>query len=760
MQIFRTHRTTLLLVFALILAAAMFNVSPWRGTAQNLQESLLPLTPGLRERLVTLQFINLLEDNHISQRTVDQTLSKEAFRLYIKSLDARKSYFYQSDIDEFKTKYESRFCEFLKRHPVEVEPAFEIYNRYLIRLKERVSMIQKILETPMDFTVDEEYVIEKSKDFTMDENIIREKGLRSFPNTEEEAYERWRKRLKYELLGLKNEATTNKQKREKAIADGKEPETFDERDPVERLKKRYVSLQRRMLLEVHTEDRESLNSIRQQANDEVMELLLNAVAGVLDPHSNYFSPATEEAFGTGMSKNFQGIGATLSSEDEYIVVRDVIAGSPADKSGIRKNDKIQGVGQGKDGKIEEVINFKVTDVVKRIRGPKETVVRLDILPGGKTPPKVVEIVRDTITLDDQAAHSEIFKVGQKTEGTPYKVGFIELPDFYLDMNALRQREINVRSSTTDLKQMLKEFVEANVDAVILDLRDNGGGSLQEAITITGLFTGAGTVVQVKDEANSLPLPKGGNDPSCDWTGPLVVVTSKYSASASEILAGAIKDYRRGLIIGDSTTHGKGTVQSVLDFNRQLLGGAYGSGKITIQGYYLPSGVSPQKVGVESDIVLPSLSDVREDIMESDLDNALALRRVNAAPNFTPKQYVTPQIIAELKRRSDQRIKEDEEFRKQQEKIFAYKEASAKKIVPLNEAKYIEEMKRFNSDEWEQEELEDLLNKSKKIKRDFYIEEVLALTVDYVKMSQELGVAYPKERTIQQPARRGFFGFGF
>ena len=761
MHILRTHRTAFFLVFALILAAAMFNVSPWRGTAQNLQEPLLPLTPGLRERLITLQFISLLETNHISQRPVDQTLSKEAFRLYIKSLDARKSYFYQSDIDEFKTKYESRFCEFLKNHPVEVEPAFDIYNRYLIRLKERVDMIQEILDMPMDFTVDEEYVIEKSKDFTLDETIIREKRLRSFPKTEKEAYERWQKRLKYELLGLKNEATTNRQKRDKALADGKEPEEFDERDPVERLKKRYVSLQRRMLLEVHSDDRESLNSIRQQANDEVMELLLNAVAGVLDPHSNYFSPATEEAFGTGMSKNFQGIGATLSSEDEYIVVRDVIAGSPADKSGIRKNDKIRGVGQGKDGKIEEVINFKVTDVVKRIRGPKETMVRLDILPGGKNPPKVVEIVRDTITLDDQAAHSEVFRVGQKADGTPYKIGFIELPDFYLDMNALRQRETDVRSSTTDLKQMLKGFVEANVDAVVLDLRDNGGGALQEAIAITGLFTGAGTVVQVKDEANPRPLPKGGNDPSCDWTGPLVVVTNKFSASASEILAGAIKDYKRGLIVGDSTTHGKGTVQSVLDLNRQLLGGGnFGSGKITIQGYYLPSGVSPQKTGVESDIVLPSLSDVREDIMESDLDNALALRRVDTAPNFTSKQYVTPRIVTELKRRSDQRIKEDEEFIKQQDKIFAYKEASAKRVVPLNEAKYIEEMKRFNSDEWEKEELEDLLNNEKKIRRDFYVDEVLALTVDFVKISQELAVAYPKERTIQQPARRGFFGFGF
>ena len=764
MKMLRTHRTALLLVFALFLAAAMFDVSPWRGTAQNLQEPLLPLTPGVHERAVTLSFIGALESHHISQRSVDQTLSKEAFRLYIKSLDARKSYFYQSDIDEFKTKYESRFCEFLKRHPVEVEPAFEIYNRYLTRLKEQVDLIQKILATPMDFTVDEEYVTDKLSDFTLDDNIILAKGLQSFPRTEEEAYERWRKRLKYELLGLKNAAMTNKQKREKALAEGKEPEEFEERDPVERLQKRYVSFQRRMLLEVHTENRESLNSIRQQANDEVMEHLLNAVAGALDPHSSYHSPATDEAFNTSMSKHFQGIGATLSSEDGYVVVRDVTPGSPAEKSGLRKNDKIQGVGQGKEGKIEDVINFKVTDVVKRIRGPKETIVRLDILPGGKNPSKVVEIVRDTIILDDRAAHSEIFSVGEKAEGTPYKIGFIELPDFYIDLDALRQRDANVRSSTVDIKRMLKEFVEANVDAVVLDLRSNPGGSLTEAIAITGLFTGAGTVVQTKDEAGSQPLQHGGNDPRCDWTGPLVVVTNKGSASASEILAGAIKDYRRGLIIGDSTTHGKGTVQKVFDLTRQLqlFGGGtdLGSGKITTQGYYLPGGTSPQKVGVEANIVLPSLLDAVEDILESDLDNALTLRRVNAASNFAPRQYVTPQIVAELKRRSDQRVREDEEFIKEQDKILAYKESRAKRTTSLNEEKYLEEMKRFNSDEWEKEELDDMSDKDKKIKRDFYVEEVLALTVDYVNLSQELGVAYPKERTIQPPARRRIFGLGF
>jgi carboxyl-terminal processing protease len=364
-------------------------------------------------------------------------------------------------------------------------------------------------------------------------------------------------------------------------------------------------------------------------------------------------------------------------------------------------------------------------------------------------------------LDDQAAQSEIFEAGKKTDGTPYKIGFIELPNFYLDMDGARARAENVRSATSDVQQMLGKFVENNVDAVVLDLRSNGGGSLDEAIELTGLFTGAGVVVQTKDETSNRPRPRENLDTGCSWTGPFVVVTNKFSASASEIFSGAIKDYKRGLVIGDSTSHGKGTVQSVVNLNERLLVGntSYGAGKITIQGYYRPSGFSPQGVGVEADIVLPSFSDAMEDVMEFDLDNALTLKKVEPAPNFTPKQYVTPQIIAELKRRSDQRIKENEDFAKQQEKIAAYKEARARRVTPLNEEKFMEEIKRFNTDDFEREELEDILNKDKKIKRDFYVEEVLSLTVDYVMVTQEAGIAFPKERTIQAPRRGGLFGLG-
>ena len=775
MTTFHSHRTVLFLGTALLIVSLIstvfFNVGVERGKVQAQDgqptallpgQSLLPLVPDTRERLVARTFMSTLERYHISQRALDSSRSKEALRLYIKKLDPRKLYFYQSDIDEFKTKYESQLCELLKQYPAEVQPAFEIYNRYLTRLKDRVEMVQHILSRPLDFTVDEEYVSDRPKDFTLDANVIQAKGLQNFPKTTEEAYDLWRKRLKYEFLVMKFETITNEQKREKALAEGKEPPEVDDRDPVERLLKRYVSLQRRMLYEGRIENVETLSGIRMRANDDVMELFLDSIAGALDPHSNYMSPSTEEAFKHIMGKSLQGIGATLYTEDGYTVVRELVSGGPAHKAGeLRPKDKIQGVGQGRDGKIEEVIDFKITDVVQLIRGPKDTVVRLDVLPGGKGPSKIVEIVRDEVTLDDQAAHKEVFESGTKADGTPYRIGFIVLPDFYLDMDALKRRETDVRSASADVRELLRELVKANVDAVVLDLRYNGGGSLQEAIMISGLFIGNGVVVQTKDEAASNPSPRSSPDAGVEWTGPFVVVTNKFSASASEIFAGAIKDHKRGLVIGDSNTLGKGTVQSVVSLAERLdLGmGTYGSAKITIQGFYRPSGITTQGIGVDADLVLPSLTDVMENVSEAELDNVLTLQRVNPA-NYAPGQLVTPQLVSELRQRLNTRIRENGEFGKQLEKIALYRESRAKRNTPLNEAKYMAEMQRYNTDDWEREELEEVLNREKKIERDFYVDEVLAITVDYVKMASEMGIVFPRERAVRAQPRRSWLGFGF
>ena len=769
MTTLRTHRTTILLG-TLLFASLIFFLATFNGAknstaqAQELQEPILPLSPCVLERVTTRAFVLALENNHISQRELDRTLSREALRLYIRALDPRKMFFYQSDIDEFRSQYELRLNELIKQNPVDVEPAFVIYNRYLTRLKERVAIVREILAEPMDFTVQEYRVLDRLTDFTLDENVVREKGLQTFPRTTEEAREMWRKRLKHELLAMKTEAIIAAERRERDIAEGRTPEELDDRDPVQRLLQRYVSLQRRMLLEGRIDNADIRASVRQQANDEVMELFLGAIAGALDPHSNFMSPSTEASFHANMGGNFQGIGATLSSEDGFIVVRDVIPGSPAERAGIEQKDKIQGVGQGTDGRIEEVIDFNVRDAVRLIRGEKGTTVRLDVLPGGRGPSRIVEIVRDVITLEDQAAAYEIFEAGLKPNGMPYRIGFIELPSFYYDMEAARQRQPDVRSSAEDVRKILGQLVDAGVDAVVLDLRGNLGGALHEAIEISGFFLGQGSVVQVRSNANVAPQPRPAHNvnPGTAWTGPLVVLTNRSSASASEILAGAMQDYRRGLIIGDPTSHGKGSVQSLLNLRERLFAAMnLGSAKITIQGYYRPSGISPQAVGVEADIVLPSTSGAREGAREADLDNVLRFRPVDPAPGFAPRQFVTPRMIAELRERSSQRIAECAEFTRLQERIALLREVQDRRVTPLHFDTFMEEIRRFNTDEWEQEEMEETLSKGRKIERDFYVEEVLSITVDYLKTTRELGIAFPSERVIPPPSRpRGFFGFGF
>jgi carboxyl-terminal processing protease len=270
-------------------------------------------------------------------------------------------------------------------------------------------------------------------------------------------------------------------------------------------------------------------------------------------------------------------------------------------------------------------------------------------------------------------------------------------------------------------------------------------------------------VQVKDDANVPPVPRppANANPGTAWTGPLVVLTNRFSASASEILSGAIKDYRRGLVVGDPTSHGKGTVQSLVNLNERLFPRAnLGAGRITIQGYYLPSGVSPQGVGVEVDIVLPSISGAMEGVREADLDNALRFRQIPQAPGFAPRQYVSQRVIDELSGRSVHRIGECEEFSRLLERIAMSQEIRERRATPLHLETFMEEIRRFNSDEWEREEIEDLLSRDRKIKRDFYVEEVLSITVDYMKATQELGIAFPQERTIAPPRRGVFSVFGF
>ncbi len=726
-------------------------------------KDLLPLVPGIRERQIMQAYIYRLEKDHLLQRPLDAAVSQEALRLYIKALDPGKMYFYQSDIDEFRRNYETKLCDLAKAR--DISPAFVIYNRYLDRVKERVDAIMQILTVTPDFSLDEEIARDDSKDFTLDPEIIQAKGLRSWPKTPEEAYELWRKRIKGDLLALKAEARSKAKEREAAIAEGKEPpKQTEDRDPVERLQKRYTSFRKRMLLENHIADGKLLDEIKTAANDDVLELFLSSISGALDPHTTYMSASALENFQLMMEKAMEGIGAVLTSEEGYTVIKQLSKGGPAQKSGeLQAEDKITGVGQGKDGNIEDVLDMRLADVVKLIRGPKDSVVRLEVKPADGSATKIVEIVRDKIELDDQAALGEVFTVGQKPDGSPYKVGVIELPDFYADMDAFRRGDPTARSTTGDVVKFLQRFIAENVDVVVLDLSKNGGGLLLEAITLTGLFFETGNTVQTKDGAGSRAQQRDDPNPSCDWTGPLVVVTSKLSASASEIFAGAIKEYKRGLIVGDSRTHGKGTVQHMRDLNEMLVGradGKLGAIKVTIQGFYLPNGKSTQREGVEADVVIPSFYDVLEDICESDLDNALTLAPVAPAKNYpkTPP-YVTPPVVAELQRRSTERVKTAEDFHVLEKELVAYKEITERKSTTLNEQKYFDEQDRLNADKRQKEQLENILENEGKIKKDYYLDEVLSISVDYLHLLQQNGVTFPRERSVNRKPSPLNFLFG-
>jgi len=537
--------------------------------------------PRANDRQVTLVVSSLMRREHMSKQELNDTISERALMSFVKSIDPLKIYFYQSDIEEFSKK-DAEIDDMIRRGDISF--AYTVYKTFLKRVDERVAVIDELLKQDFDFTLDEEMVIDPD--------------AAKYPADAAEARQRWRRRIKYDLLVLKADGTEGQEAREK-------------------LTRRYHSFQKRM---------------HQTDGDELLEMYLTAVTSSYDPHTTYMSPSTLENFRIQMGLKLQGIGAALQLKDGYTVITKIIPGGAAAESGkLKPEDRIVSVGQGPEGEMVDVIDMKLGDVVKLIRGDKGTVVRLGVIPATGGEMKIINITRAEIELADSAARSVIFDDLKKADGTPLRIGVIDLPSFYMDMEAARRGDPNFRSTTRDLKKILDDFNAKGVEAVVLDLRRNGGGSLTEAINTTGLFIDDGPVVQVKDSDGRVQHYDD-NDPGMAWKGPLVVVTSKFSASASEIFAGAIQDYHRGIVVGDTATHGKGTVQSLLNLGEQLFRipnpPNLGALKITMQQFYRPGGASTQKRGVLADIVLPSITN-HMDVSESDLDFALEFDRVDS-----------------------------------------------------------------------------------------------------------------------------------
>ncbi|MBX7167213.1 MAG: carboxy terminal-processing peptidase [Pirellulales bacterium] len=665
--------------------------------------------PSSTDRRITISVTNMLGRDHVSQRRLDDEMSERFLKTFLEALDPQKLYFYQSDIDTFnqsKTQLDDLIIK------GDVNFAYLVFNTFLARIDERVKTALELLNEPHDFTVDEE--------------IVTDPEQLSYVKDQAEARERWRKRVKYDLLVLKARDVLEKEKEQKAGRNGQPLVPLAEAgksggvSPVEKLTRRYKSLARRM---------------HQIDSSELLEMYLTALTTSYDPHTSYMSPDTLENFEIQMRLQLAGIGAALQSEDGDTIVSKLIPDGPAARDGhLKKKDHVVGVGQGPDGEIVDVIDMKLSDVVDLIRGKEGTVVRLKVVRAGEEQPLVIPITRAKVELNDSAAQGSVFEAGRRPDGRPYKVGVIDLPSFYMDMNGARLGKPDFRSTSRDVGRILEGFRAQGVEALILDLRKNGGGALEEAIKLTGMFIDRGPVVQVKNAFGEVESYQD-RDRGTAWDGPLVVLISKFSASASEIFAGAIQDYGRGLVVGDSSTHGKGSVQSLKDISWELFRGqqsALGALKITMQQFYRPSGDSTQNRGVVSDVELPALSS-HLPVGESDLPYALPFDKVDKAA-FEQLHMADPDLVKQLKGLSGQRTQQSKEFQREEHKIERYLAQKERKAVTLNEEKFLAERKEFNAEEAEEDQLEAAENPdSTTIKRDYYLDEAMAITCDYVRL---------------------------
>ncbi|MGB7345875.1 MAG: carboxy terminal-processing peptidase [Pirellulaceae bacterium] len=653
--------------------------------------------PSARDSIVARLVANLMPRHHISSVELNDTISKRALDLFIDSLDPLKLYFYQSDIDEFET-YATRIDDMVRAGDLSL--AYTIFRRFTQRVDERVSDAQSLLAGSFDFTTDE--------------TIIIDPDAASFSKSPAEARDRWRKQIKYALLDMKEIAETEK-KNKKAGEEVKEAPP--EIDPIERLQRRYDRYARRW---------------KQTDSDDLLEMYLTAVTMGYDPHSTYMSPGTLDDFQIQMRLNLEGIGAALREKDGNTVVTSVIPGGAADLDGrLKPDDVIISVGQGDEGEMVDIVEMPLSDVVDLIRGNKGTLVRLGVKPGGTGTLEVLQITRARVELEESAARGEVLD-HQLGNEPARKIGFITLPSFYLDMEGARLQKANFRSSTRDVRKILEEFQAKGVDGVVLDLSKNGGGSLTEAINLTGLFIDRGPVVQVKDSDGNVQQ-YADDELGTAWDGPLVVLTSKFSASASEIFAGAIQDYKRGIVVGDPATHGKGTVQTLMDIGQQLFRNGrenYGALKVTLQQFYLPDGQSTQLRGVLADLVLPSITQ-KMDVGEGDLKYALEHDRVNVARHDV-YSMVPADLLGQLRSSSQQRVSADKEFVDLIRRINLYVSQKEQSTVSLNEQKFMERRAELDAQKEDEKKGEELQKAEDVIFRDtFYNREVINVAHEYI-----------------------------
>ncbi|MDA9918671.1 carboxy terminal-processing peptidase [Porticoccaceae bacterium] len=618
--------------------------------AITVDDAVVPIEKKLQQTALYREIFDRLATRHYRGQVIDDDLSARYLDHYIDQLDPTKSFFLQSDIDEFN-QWRTKLDDLAKRG--DVSPGFVMFNRLreraTARLKANIALLQNT---------------DHSFDFTLDESIILDGDKRDWLKTMVQADDFWRKRLKDSMIRL--------------LLNDKEEDAAREL-----LVKRYST---------------QITQYQQRDSQDVFQLYINALASLYDPHTSYFTPRTTENFQINMSLSLTGIGAELNIEDEYTRVIRIIPGGPADLQGLLKaSDKIAGVGQG-DEEIVDVVGWRLDDVVALIRGEKDSTVRLQVIPSkgaGAGSSKVISIVRDKVKLEEKSAQSKVLDIVQDDRN--YKLGVIDIPAFYLDFEAYRNRDPDYRSTTKDVLRLLEELEEQGVDGIVLDLRNNGGGSLYEATALTDLFIGYGPVVQIRDANQRVYRNQRATRPPI-YQGPMLVMINRLSASASEIFAGAMQDYGRALVVG-SQSFGKGTVQDVTGLSAGQL-------KMTTSKFYRVSGDSTQHRGVLPDIAFPSAYDP-EEVGESHRDYALPWDRIRAVPHSSTDELQS--LVAPLLEAHKQRSQNDPDYAHMLSQLELTKSWSQQDALSLNI-----EARRARSKKWDDElfTLENIRRKKK------------------------------------------------
>lgn len=662
------------------------------------------VSPSKDDGQIAYVAVRALEMNHFRQHRLDDEYSEKFFDRYIEALDPQRLHLTQEDVAEFshyRTNLDNLTAPYRKPQAADTRPAYDIFNRFRQRINERVAYVNELLKAET-FT------------FDTDETITVNRKDEPAPRDLAEARHLWRQRLLNEYLGEKVAKYAAKKKKERDAADDKkkkkEPKKSEDTAKVEKDAPKK------------TEHEEIVDTITKRYNrishfygefdqDDVLELYLTSLAHVYDPHTDYFNPRQAEDFSISMNLALFGIGAVLTSEDGYCKIAEIKPGPAFKSKKIKVGDRIVAVAQSNSPPVD-VVEMKLSKIVQMVRGARGTEVRLTIVPSDNTTDRrEVVLIRDEIKLDDQAAKAKVIDI-PAGHGKTNRIGVIDLPSFYVPMDLNGPRKSDGSKATphytsSDVAKLLAKFKQENVQGVILDLRRNGGGSLEECVKLTGLFIKDGPVVQVRDAANRVYIDED-RDTRVQYDGPLIVLTSRYSASASEILAGALQDYNRALIVGDLSTHGKGTVQQLSPLRTWITEEAMtndpGTLKITKAKFYRASGLSTQLKGVLSDIVLPSRENYAKEIGEGAIESALPYDTIESS-KFEKTDYVQSGITEELMRRSNERVAKDREFDFVRQDIEIFRKHQALNSVSLNEKARIKE--------WDEE---DLRNRSREKER--------------------------------------------